>query len=42
MKPVSSTIENDPILAQYRIGAPRDYPDDGTIGIPFGAKTQKR
>ena len=36
MKHVSSTIENDPILAPYRIGAPRDYPDDGTIGIPFG------
>ncbi len=35
MKHTTVAIESDPVLSPYGIGAPREYPDDGTIGIPF-------
>ena len=37
MNDAMTAIGKDPILSQYQIGETREYPDDGTIGIPYSA-----
>lgn len=37
MNDAMTAIGKDPILSQHKIGQTREYPDDGTLGIPYSA-----